>query len=150
MGTSSLCLRPGYPSAMGETRRPQAQDGHGEFDRAPPAKRSEVTQLIVGRTATPLRLLVLLLSLLSPVPCCGFYAGLTTTAGWLTLPSQKQQQQHRFTGCCLGRSDAELSRGGAVHPLDAGAAAGSGGESRPQPHPPSRTCTWCAVSARGL
>lgn len=150
------CLRPGYPSATRDTRRPQARDGHGDFDRTLPARSSEATQLIVGRTAqTPLRLFVLLLALLSllssPVPCCGFHAGLTAAAaGWLTSPSQQQQQQ-RVAGCCLERSHAESSRGGALPSPAAAAAAGSGGESHPRPHRPSRMCAWCVlVSARGL
>ena len=155
-----LCLRPGYPSATRDTRRPQARDGHGDFDRTLPARSSEATQLIVGRTAqTPLRLFVLLLALLSllssPVPCCGFHAGLTAAAaaGWLTSPSQQQQQQQqqRVAGCCLERSHAESSRGGALPSPAAAAAAGSGGESHPRPHRPSRMCAWCVlVSARGL
>lgn len=140
-----LYLRPGYPSATRDTRRPQARDGHGDFDRTLPARSSEATQLIVGRTAqTPLRLFVLLLALLSPVPCCGFHAGLTAAAGWLMSPSQQQQKHHRVAGCCLERSHAESSRGGAL-PSPAAAAAGSGGESHPRPHRPSRMCTWCMV-----
>lgn len=134
MGTSWLYLRPGYPPTTEESCRPQAQEGHGEFDRAPRASRSQPT---VGRAVLPpLQLLVLLLlALLSPGPCCGFHAGFPVTAGGLTSPLQQHHhQQHRFTGCCLDRSPSSASRGGAIHPV--AAAAGDGGESYPIPHPP--------------